>query len=266
MQWLDSLPTWALALLVVGGFTFVALLGFVVVRRFRFHAPDPSSDAMLSTFAVSAATLLGVLLVFVIVALYQGYAEAKDSVRAEATALAQLVRDGRAFPVPVESTIECRISSYRTTLIDDEWPAMARGTSSPLALARLEHLYAAVVNYHPQTPNERIFYRDAVSHLDDLISARRDRLDHVGGAVPGPLWILIVVAAFVSVLSMYAFARSADRLQVLLIGLYSVLIGASLFVAILLDFPFAGSIAVTPTPYNEGVLSHLCGELACRSC
>jgi hypothetical protein len=87
-----------------------------------------------------------------------------------------------------------------------------------------------------------------------------------GGAVPGPLWILIVIAASVSVFSMYVFARSADRLQVLLIGLYSVLIGAPLFVAILLDFPFAGSIAVTPTPYNEGVLSHLCGEVACQSC
>ena len=260
------MPTWGLALLVVGGFTLTALLGFLLVLRLRFHAPDPSSDTMLSSFAVSAATLLGVLLVFVIVALYQGYAEAKDSVRASATALAQLVRDGRAFPAPVEGAIQCRISAYRSAVIDDEWPLMAEGRSSPQALALLEHLYGAVVNYQPHTASEKTFYDDAVTHLNDLVSARRDRLDHVGGAVPSPVWILIVLAAFVSVLSMYVFARSADRLQVLLIGLYSVLIGTSLFVAILLDFPFAGSIAVTPTPYNEGVLSHLCREVACQSC
>ena len=262
----ESLPTWALAFLIVGGTMVLSLVGFLVVVKFHIHAPDHSSDAMASGFVVLTSTLLGVLLVFVVVSLYEEYLSAKDSVRSEATALAQLVRDGWAFPAPVESALDCRIAAYIREVRGNEWALMAKERSSPRALSMVERLYTTVSRYDPHSARERTFYRDGVNHLDDLVSARRTRLQHVEGAIPAPLWLLLVVAAAVALLTTYTFAQAHARTQLLLVALSSGLIGTSFLVAMLLDYPFAGAIAVSSGPFHQGVLGHLCSLTSCSPC
>jgi hypothetical protein len=65
----------------------------------------------------------------------------------------------------------------------------------------------------------------------------------------------LLVGAAISVLTMYPFSAAVDRVQLLLIGLSAALISAGLVVALLLDYPFAGSIAVSSEPFGRGALA-----------
>jgi hypothetical protein len=134
---------------------------------------------------------------------------------------------------------------------------MREGHTDARAVVLLDHIYDGLTEHSPRGSRQRIFYDDAVQHLDDVASARRTRLSHVAGSVPTALWMLVLVASVVGVVTMYPFSASFDRLQFWLIGISAVLIGAGLIVALLLDYPFAGSLAVSPEPLSQGTLADL---------
>jgi hypothetical protein len=146
-RWLlDTFPTWLVALVGVGGFTAASLVGFSLYRRLRLRAPDTGADTMVSSFAARAHTLLGILLVFVIVSLYGSFLDARSDVEEEATNLAQVVRDSRAFPSQARAGLQARAVAYAREVREREWPLMTEGDSSDRALALLDGLYARLAD------------------------------------------------------------------------------------------------------------------------
>jgi hypothetical protein len=244
-----------LVLLGVGGTVAVSMLGFALYRRGRLRAPNVGADTMVESFATRAETLLGVLLVFVIVSLYGSFQSTRESVATEATGLAQFVRDTQAFPPAVGRPLRVRVAAYIREVRGPEWHEMREGRSSPRAVLLLDRIYSVLLGHSPRGAQQRLFYEDAIQHLDAVSTARRARLSHIEGSIPGALWLLVLTAAAVGVITMYPFAKSFDRLQFTLIGVSSVLIGAGLVVALLLDYPLAGSLAVGPEPFSQGVLA-----------
>jgi hypothetical protein len=239
----------------VGGTVAVATLGFALYRRGRLRAPNVGGDTMVESFAARAETLLGVLLVFVIVSLYGSFQAAREAVATEATGLAQFARDTEAFPPGVGRPLRAGVAAYIREVRGPEWHDMREGRSSPRAVELLDRVYSGLIAHGPRGARQRFFYEDAIQHLDAVSSARRTRLSHIAGSIPTALWGLVLVAAFVGVVTMYPFAKSFDRLQFMLIGVSAVLIGAGLVVALLLDFPLAGSLAVSPDPFSQGTLA-----------
>ena len=257
-RWLlNTFPTWILVLLGVGGVVALSVLGFALYKRLYLRAPNWEGDTMVGSFAARAETLLGVLLVFVIVSLYGSFQATRDAVQTEATGLAQFVRDTQAFPPAVGGPLRARVAAYVREVRGPEWHDMREGHTNPRAVALLDDIYDGLTQHSPRGARERIFYDDAVQHLDDVASARRTRLSHVAGSVPTALWLLVLVASVVGIVTMYPFSASFDRLQYWLIGISAVLIGAGLIVALLLDYPFAGSLAVGPQPLSQGTLAGL---------
>jgi hypothetical protein len=93
-----DVPIWGLALLFVGGTVVFAVVGFFVVRATDFRSPSTGADTYVSAFGTRASTLFGILLVFVIVSEYSAYQGAQNTVRTEATNLAEIVRNTESFP------------------------------------------------------------------------------------------------------------------------------------------------------------------------
>jgi Protein of unknown function (DUF4239) len=257
-RWLlNTFPTGILVVLGIGGAVAVSVLGFALYKRLYLRSPNTEGDTMVGSFAERAETLLGVLLVFVIVSLYGSFQAARDAVQTEATGLAQFVRDTDAFPPAVGGPLRARVAAYVREVRGPEWHDMREGHTNARAVVLLDRIYDGLTEHSPRGSRQRIFYDDAVQHLDDVASARRTRLSHVAGSVPTALWMLVLVASVVGVVTMYPFSASFDRLQFWLIGISAVLIGAGLIVALLLDYPFAGSLAVSPEPLSQGTLADL---------
>jgi hypothetical protein len=143
-------------------------------------------------------------------------------------------------------------------VVHREWPDLgATGQPSALASNDLDFLQQTLYAYHPRGTVATEFYHQAATALNDLVSARRDRLQAALPAIPTDLLLLLLLGSIVFIGTMLLFSATNERLLVVLIVGVSALTGAGLLVAVLFDYPFSGSAAISSAPYHSGALHGL---------
>jgi hypothetical protein len=253
-----DLPIWALALVFLGGLILLSVAGFLAFERLDLRSPTTGADTMVGAFSSRATTLFGILLVFVIVSEFNHFNDTQTTAQKEASALAQVVRDSGPFPAAVRERISTAVGAYANEVVHVEWTRLgSTGQPSPHGLQDVAAIERAVQDYNPTTAATRSFYDKLVGQLDDLVDARRDRIQAAGPAIPNVMLWLLFGGAAVFVITMFAFSPAKDRLLVALIVIVAALTAGGLLVTVLLDYPFASKIAVSSDPFREGVLAHL---------
>jgi hypothetical protein len=134
---------------------------------------------------------------------------------------------------------------------------MEKGLHSDAASARLDDLQHALASFEPATESDKVFYGQAVSNFDAVVDARRDRVDDAKERLPSPLVALLFAGALVFILTMLGFSAVKEPVLLSLIVLLSAVVGAGLFAAVVLDYPFAGSLRISTDPFLEGALKGL---------
>jgi Protein of unknown function (DUF4239) len=251
LRWLlNTFSTWALVPIVIGPPVLFAAGGLYCVRRRWAHVPGEQSEATGVLIGLVAA-VYGIVLAFVIVVLYEDYRGAGSSVRDEATEIEQLVRDTRAFPPAVGREIAGRLDAYTRTVVGPEWELMRDGRFSPLAWREIDGLYAALQRYRPRTDTEDAFYGEAVTTLNDLVAARRERLRFAEETLPGAFQALIFGGAVVLIGFTFLIGMAPGPLQMTMVVAVAGLVGLNLLLVVLLDHPFSGDVSVTPHAFSE---------------
>jgi Protein of unknown function (DUF4239) len=253
----SDVPVWGLVLLFVGGAMLVAAGGFVLTRRYDFRSPSTGADTYVSAFGTRASTLFGILLVFVIVSEYGSFQGATKTVRDEATGLAEIIRNTQKFPTDARDRIRKAVVTYADEVTGHEWPLMEDGQESDLASSRLDDIQRAIASFDPSNESDKAFFAGAVSNFDVVVNARRDRIAAAKEHIPGPLLALLFAGALVFVATMFVFSAARDSLLLALILLLAALVGAGLFATVVLDYPFSGSLAISPDAFHEGALKGL---------
>jgi hypothetical protein len=256
-RWLlNQFSTPALVLVVGGGLVGSAVVGLMLVRKvspiFRGGAETELSGAFLEVIAA----IYGIVVAFVIVALWEARKDAETMVASEATALNQMVSDIRAFPVDAQIPMERAIGHYVHAVAEHEWRTMRDGRRSERAAGALETLFAVVQSYNPQTGSQSAFYDQLASKLDDVTSNRRGRLQHSSQGLPILLQVLILAGGVIFIpLTYLGGPFGHPRIQLLLVGVVSALVAFSLLLTIVLDHPFSGTVAISNEPYKVGSLA-----------
>jgi len=257
-QWLlNSVPTWPLALAVVGGSMVVAALGHRIVRRFTAaDRPWEHNDVAGAILAVVTG-LYGLVLAFVIVAVWDDFQGTEEAVTHEATSLAQVVRDSNGFPVPARERIKQSVRAYVDAVVDGEWELMAIGRESPEADARLGSIFDAVQQFQPETPSDTTFHQEVATVLNEVVHFRRERLFASSNSLPEPLALLILGGAILCVGALYFLRVPNARAQAVMILSVTALLAFELLLALLLTHPFSGDVAVSSRPFRTGALGAL---------
>jgi uncharacterized membrane protein YgdD (TMEM256/DUF423 family) len=254
----NSIPTWGLALIFIGGAITVGLTGFWLFGRLGLRSPNAGADTAVSAFSNKATALFGVLLVFTIVSEFGHVDTGNQTVDREATALAQVVRDSQPFPPAVAASIRSAAGDYVNTVVRQEWHSIgAGGKPSTAAANALDLLQTRIYSFSPKGTGQVELYHQTATVYNDLVSARRDRLQAADPAIPTALLWLLLVGSIVFIGSMLAFSRTNDRLlSVLIVGVCA-LTGAGLLVVVLFDYPFSGSNAISTSAFHQGALATL---------
>ena len=244
--------------LVVGtiaGTVCVVLIGIWLIRRL-VPATREGFDAEVSSQMLGVvASLLGLLLAFVIVIEYQNFVGAQDNVGQEADSLAAMTRDSHALTPAQGARVRGAIGTYVRTVVADEWPQLREGRSSAKAWNDVDRIYAALESAKPTTPQATAFYSDSVRQLNTALIARRDRLSAANGGLPSLVLTLIVVGALV--ILGYAMLVGSRNFWFHTIGACSIALVVALSLVVLVDlsYPFSGSLNVSSTPFQTGVLA-----------
>jgi Protein of unknown function (DUF4239) len=258
-RWLlNTLPTWALALLVVGTAVVIGLGGFLLMRRFvpslREHA---DSRSLSSAFSISSG-LFSFVLAFTIGQLYTNFTRANADAKQEASALAQVLRSSAGLPHPLAHTVRLESLAYAREVRDHEWRLMRRGKASAQAWQDINRIYATLESART-TASSDPFFGQTLSRLNELVTARRVRLDDSNLSLPVVFQIMLLLGAVLAISTTFYFKPFGEGIQVAMIAAASALIGTAMLVALVLDYPYSGEIAVSSAPFKASALFLLAG-------
>jgi hypothetical protein len=247
MRTMSAWPLWCSGLLLVLGVPVVAVAAQLALRR-RWSVLREGDHNEVAGFLIAiVGVIYAVLLAFVVIVSWQQFSRAGDTVGQEASALRTIERTAAAFPPDPHARIRADVVDYARTVVALEWPAMSRGEpGAPAVGATLDRLSIDIEALPADTPARAQFVGAEAERFNDLVSARSSRLDFVEQGLPGVLWAALIVGAVVTIAFSMVFALSSRLLQVLMTGSIAVLIGILLFVAVAIDHPFVGDVAVTP--------------------
>lgn len=256
---LNSVPDWALLVIVCVGLPAVSVAAFfVVVRRLGSWRTDESSAIVVAVGAM-VMTLFALVLAFAAVNLYDGYRSAQGNVDEEANALGQIMRDARVFPVADRDRVDRALISYIHVVTRTEFPAMRVGdeVKAHAGIPAFDHLFTVIQSYNPTTESQKTFYDSAVGKLNDLVGLRRDRIAANNSSLPRAFTVLLLLTAIISIMTTFLLRTHTIGLDVTLVSGVSLVVGAGLLTVALLEYPFSGSVSVASDPFTSGTLAHL---------
>jgi hypothetical protein len=254
-RWLlNTFSNLELGLIIVGGFVVIAAAGLQVVR-WRFpHFREEATNNTASAFVNLIAVVYGIVLAFAIVKLFTGFQGASDHVRNEASTVSKVYRDSQQLAPPFAARMKTAIGRYIDDVTTVEWPKMRKGQDSAAAWQDLAAIYDLLGTYHPVTQSQQAFYQEDVSMVNELTDARRARLNDVRQSLPVAFQVLLIAGALMLVGYTFLFHFERKRLEDVMVLSTAAVVGFNLLLALLLEYPFSGSVSITPSPFHEGAL------------
>jgi hypothetical protein len=251
------MPDWALFFIFVGAAVAFGVGGLLVVGRKLDSWRSAETTGSLMAVTTVVLTLFALVLAFAIVDLDGGYSDAASNIRNESSALSNIVRDMGVFPPAVSHRVNVAVARYRDEVVNVEFPALHDGRDDPRATALLGDLFVTIQRIEPTSHSDKKFYAEATQSLDELNTDRRARVEAAHSALPRAFWGLIFLTGLIGI-SLTWFTRAHMRgPEILMVAAISIVVGAGVLTALLLEYPFSGSIALDPGPFMQGVLAHL---------
>ena len=248
---MSSLETWFWSLLLVVVLPALAAGGALLVRR--AIGPDVlarHNDVAGFIYAV-IGVVYAVLLGFTAIIVWEQFRNAQEGVELEANALADLYRNAQVFPADVRHPLEARLRDYARLVVEEEWPAMAAGNSSPQTWDAYNLLWRSYHEFKPQDDHQRAWYEESVRRLNLLGDQRRNRVLSIHSGVPAVMWGVLLGAGAVTIAFSFLFGTPNARAQGLMTAALAVTIGIVLLSILALEHPFAGISRIAPEAFEQ---------------
>lgn len=242
MSWLD--------IVILAGVLILTALGLKLLQRVVPHPRREEHNDVAGFIFASVGVTYAVLLAFVVIAVWGNNDTARHSTFSEADDLAGVYWISRQMPAPLGPKLERETLDYAHTVIDQEWPLMAKHESSAQATNLVYQMRSDVFAYTPSGEREQVLYEHAVSHVEALASNRRARLNLVDEEVPALLWIALVLGGLVTIGFTFLFGLSNNVAHTVMVLGLTALVVVSLIVIKEMDYPFGGVTRVSPTAFN----------------
>lgn len=252
MIWLYEMPTWLLALLIVGLTVLISLLGLYVTHR-RLHSSRMAAlidNGTVGWFFSGVTVLYGLTLGLLTVATWQNYSDASGIASQEAAQLAVLYRDLSGYPDSVGQPLQRELHEYTKFIVEESWPAQRRGMANDTERAVLTDFQLKLLRTNVSNPAQQVLHGEAIETFNRLVELRRQRIESIGTGVPGVLWAVVLLGAVVTIAFSYCFVVENLRFHALLTGMLALMVGLMIFLIVALDHPYLGDVSVTPDAYQ----------------
>jgi len=229
-----------------------ALGGLGIFSRYILPRLKLGPDESVFTSAMMQAIMVfyGLAVALIAVSVWQTYTDAAATTSREATAIGVLYRDTGGYPEPLRSELRQELREYIEYVIKEAWPQQHRGEVPRGGVEKVNDVEAKLVAFEPATEGQKLLHGETLRAYNQLIEARRLRLDAVLTGLPGALWFVIVFGAFVSLSSTFFFHVEDALLQRIQVVLLAMFIGMIIFIIFALDRPFRGDLGLQPEPYQ----------------
>ena len=238
--------------LVVGGVCLAAVGGLALVQ---FLVPATSrrrhNDVAGFIYAV-LGVIYAVLLALVVIAVWEDFGRARETVESEANATAEIFWLAHRLPEPEGIRLQELSRSYAEEVVEREWPLMregqaplmGQGQATPNGWVIIDDIRATLQGFEPDTPGEEALYAEGLDQVEELASARRMRLVEAEEGLPGVLWVVLVFSGAAAVSFTYLFGLEGTWAHRLMVGALAAVIGMVLYTIGAMEHPFSGGASI----------------------
>jgi len=252
LDFIFDLPLIVIGMATIAALWLFAFAGLFFVRRrilprLRIRVDDSEfSGGMVQCVMV----FYGLAVALVAVGVFQTYSDTSNLISGEAASLAALYRDVSGYPEALRPRLQGELRDYVRYTIDEAWPMQHRGKMPTAGVERVDRFQALLVAFEPSTEGQKLLHGETLAAYNRMMQARRLRLDALDQGLPGVMWIVVVVGAFIGLTSTFFFTVEDARLHFIQVMLLATFIGLVIFMIIALDRPFRGDLALRPDPYQ----------------
>jgi hypothetical protein len=186
--------------LVVGGVCLLALAGFELVQRLVPADSRRQHNDVAGFIYAALGVIYAVLLALVVIAVWEQYGAARETVEQEANATADIFWLANQLPEPRGTHVQELVRSYAEEVVHKEWPLMEQGDApsmvqergTPVGWTIIDDILQNIQGFEPRTKGEEQLYAEGLDQVDALADARRMRLVAAEEGVPGVLWSVLI--------------------------------------------------------------------------
>jgi hypothetical protein len=238
--------------LMVGGVCLAALAGFELVHRLVPAASRQQQNDVAGFIYAALGVIYAVLLALVVIAVWQQYQAADETVEQEANATAEIAWLAHRLPEPRGSHIQELCRSYAEEVVHKEWPLMEQGKpplmtqtrGTPTGWIMIDDIRANLQDFDPHTKAEEQLYAEGLEQIQNLNDARRMRLVASEEGVPAVLWSVLIFGGIAAVSFTYLFGMQNTWAHRLMVVTLAAVIGLVLFTVGALGHPFEGGARI----------------------
>lgn len=257
---LTQMHTAVLGVLIVSLAVLLAVAGLILMQRRVPVDVRKSRTTGLSQIAGGLAAMFGVIVGFSAFLVLNKYHAAEQTVQSEAGDVEHIYHLAQPLPEPEREQIQGLAATYARVVVNEEWPSMREGRSSPRADALAEDLRRSIQeSFKRSTGTEQRFLGEELDVVDDLDTQREARLTSLRINLPGVLWVALIFLGTSIIGLAQLVGMESHRLHLLTVGALATGIALVLFTVFVLDHPFRTDFGVGPQPF-ELVLHEIGGE------
>jgi hypothetical protein len=244
------MSTLATGLLCVGLSIFAAVLVFTLVERRWDHTLRARHNDVAGFIYAVIGIIYGVLVAYVVIVVWQNFTAAEITTQQEANAVVDLFDLGQQFPPSASEGIQQLTRAYAKSVIDDEWPLLTQGESSPRTTALVTDLGRALRGLDVTTDRQQVLLDRALSIFQTLQDARRTRLFQSREGAHPSLWVVLIGGALITISFTFLFGLENGLVHKLMIGALVATVVGVLFMIHATDYPFDGDVQVAPHAFE----------------
>lgn len=232
-----------IAILIILGAAAVAGLAVALVQ-WRASGPLLVDSGRGRPMVTVTGTLFTVVPAFVILSAFNTYDGARSGAATEANAVLDMSRTAPLFPAAQRDRLQSDFVRYGRAVVNEEWPAMRNGRSSPVVDNWVARYRAEFNRLSVHSLREQAAFEDLLNLGDTRTTGREQRLSDANPTVPTPLWLALIFGGCVSVALMLGMADPRERLRIigLMVSGFAAIVATGLLVVYFLDHPYQNHI------------------------
>jgi DMSO reductase anchor subunit len=250
--WLNSLPAWALALVLCAFFLTITLAGIVLIHplmRRAIHTERQANDVVIFA-AANYGLIYAVLLGLLTVATFQTTKDLEDHIGEEASSLSAMYHSAEDYPEPLRSELRANLRDCTHYVIEKDWPAHRLGKTPKGGEHRLEAVRATLYAFEPESKTQTVLHDEIIRQFNTLNVAREQRLNAVSSSMPAVLWYVVILGGVLTI--MFLWMIHMDFLpQIFLGGTTAIFLGVMTFLIYAMDHPLQGAVSVGAEPFQS---------------
>ena len=244
--------------LLVGGVCLLALAGFELVHRLVPASARQQHNDVAGFIYAALGVIYAVLLALVVIAVWEEYGAASETVEREANAAADIYWLADQLPEDRGTHVQELVRSYAEDVVHEEWPLMEEGREplmtqeegTPAGWSLIDDIRQEIQGFEARTKSEEQLYAEGLDQLDALSDARRMRLVASEEGIPGVLWTVLIFGGIAAVGFTYLFGLESTWAHRLMVMILAAVIGLVLFTVGAMEYPFSGGARIGPGAFE----------------